>query len=235
MTMIETDIPAGLLARIKEINEEANMAQKHGAELVNTIYQNHREAYNETRPVIKKIKECLKKLKEFTNNLVINETEKDIKQLFVSSQEETNIENKNEKKTEYQIEKPIENEIETKSKESEKLRKETKTKSKESEERKKDTETKNKENKKRKKDSQIEDDKEVESVHAAKKMKIENKSCPKTSISGNDSDITPLERKPWDFSKLEPNEWDFVEGEYICVYCGEGKYSSASLSNSFRI
>ena len=30
-------------------------------------------------------------------------------------------------------------------------------------------------------------------------------------------------RRPWDFSPLDPDEWGFCSGEFICVYCGQGK------------
>ena len=30
-------------------------------------------------------------------------------------------------------------------------------------------------------------------------------------------------RAAWDFSPLDPDEWGFASGEFICVYCGQGK------------
>ena len=40
---------------------------------------------------------------------------------------------------------------------------------------------------------------------------------------------TSTSRKPWDFSPLDPDEWGFCSGEFICVYCGQGKSTTRSL------
>ena len=57
-----------------------------------------------------------------------------------------------------------------------------------------------------------------------KKKRVETGTPVRQKSKTDVSKIKKIERKKWDFSPLDPNEWEFETGEFICIFCGTGKF-----------